>query len=382
MSQPNTVNRLPVSRATDTALTREHYICPEIFEKEHQKIFSKQWTFAGHVAQVPKIGDYFLHDFAGESLIIVRESEDGLRAHYNVCRHRGSRIADKQAGNVRNFICPYHQWNYGLDGNLRRAPMMPNADCIDYDKYALFPASVEIWAGLIFVNLSPQPEVSLRDELGEPSEGLQKMRPEHMKEIHRETLVVRANWKTLLENYLECYHCMGSHPELGIAFDIHKSYVQTAGWGPTTCFLGGEPLRKGLVTVSMTGDLVSKPLGDYAEMSEPPIEITEGMGCLPVLSRALFHIDHAIIHSMNPISPSEVEWTSRWYVHTDAVEGQDYDKDKVTEVWQATNAEDKVLCERNYRGVTSRAYRPGPLHPSAEGALAPTLRFIQDMMQR
>jgi phenylpropionate dioxygenase-like ring-hydroxylating dioxygenase large terminal subunit len=382
MSQPSPVARLPVGRATDGALTREHYTSHEIFEREREKIFASQWTFAGHLSQVPKVGDYFLHRYAGESLIIVRESATQLRAHYNVCRHRGSRIADAPAGNVRNFICPYHQWNYALDGSLRRAPMMPDVDCIDYDKHALFPASVEVWAGLIFVNLSPTPEVSLTAALGEPSEGLKKMRPQHMKEIHRETLSVRANWKTLLENYLECYHCMGSHPELGIAFDIQSSYVQTAGWGPTTCFLGGEPLRKGLMTVSMTGDLVAKPLGDYAKMSELPAEVTEGMGCLPVLSRALFHIDHAIIHAMNPISPDEVDWTTCWYVNADAVEGVDYDKAKVTEVWRTTNAEDKVLCERNYLGVTSRMYRPGPLHPAAEGALGPALRFIQEMMER
>lgn len=381
MNKPSFGNSLPTMRAADTALTREHYLDPDLFEREHLKIFSKQWTFAGHISQVPNIGDYFLHSFAGENLIIVRESDNQLRAHYNVCRHRGSRLADNTSGNVRNFVCPYHQWAYDLDGRLRRAPMMPDADCIDYDKLSLFPASVEVWAGMIFVNLSSAPAVGLADALGEPTEGLMKLRPERMKEIQRDTLTVGSNWKTLLENYLECYHCAGSHPELGIAFDIEKSYQQTAGWGASACFLGGEPLRQGFTTVSMSGDLVSLPLGDYAEMEELPLEIAEGLGCLPVLTRVLFHVDHAIIHTMNPISPSEVEWTTRWYVHADAREGVDYEIEKVCEVWRATNAEDKALCERNYKGVMSRRYLPGPLHPGAEGALAPVLHFIQELMQ-
>lgn len=370
---------LRAGRATDTTLTREHYISREIFEEEASKVFSKQWTFAGHVSQIKNVGDYFIHNFAGESVIIVRESATGIRAHYNVCRHRGSELTKADQGNVRNFVCPYHQWSYGLDGALRRAPMMPDKECIDYDKHSLIPATVEVYAGMIFINLSSTPDASLKELLGAPTEILNKLQPENVKEIYRESLVVKGNWKTLLENYLECYHCAGSHPELGISFDIQSSFDQTAGWGGS-CFVGGEPLRKGFSTVSMSGELVSKPLGDYANEDVVPLEIAEGFGLLPVLTRVLFHVDHAIIHSMNPISESEVEWTSRWYVRSDAVEGTDYDVDKVTEVWRATNAEDKELCERNYRGVRSKKFIPGPLNPLAEGGIRPALDLISSMM--
>ncbi len=108
--------------------------------------------------------------------------------------------------------------------------------------------------------------------------------------------------------------------------------------------------------------------------------MAEGLGLLPVLTRVLFHIDHAIIHVMNPLSVGEVVWTSYWYVRDDAVEGQDYSVDKVAEVWRATNAEDKQLCERNYKGVLSRTFVPGPLNPRAEGALRPVLDIYLKMM--
>jgi Rieske 2Fe-2S family protein len=372
-------SRARTARASVTTLPREYYVSPEIFEREREKILFRQWTCAGHVADIPKVGDYFVHRFAGESLIIVRESEDRVRAHLNVCRHRGSQLATSDKGHVKRFVCPYHQWSYNLDGTLYRAPMMPDGDCIDYDKLALDQASVEVWAGLIFVNLSGTPNQSLLETLGPPPDGLLRLEPEKIKPICRDRLVIRANWKTLLENYLECYHCPGSHPELGIALDIQSSYDQTATWAGG-CFLGGEPVRKGLVTVSMTGQLVSKPLGRHAESPMLEREASEGLGLLPVLSRALFHVDHAIVHVMNPLSVDKVEWTTTWYVHQDALPGVDYDIDRVVEVWRATNAEDKELCERNYRGVMSRWFKPGPLNPRAEGAIRPILDHYLQLM--
>ncbi|MBE2274941.1 MAG: aromatic ring-hydroxylating dioxygenase subunit alpha [Rhodobacteraceae bacterium] len=370
-----------ISRASDTTLTRDYYVSPDVFEREVRQVFFKQWSYAGHVSQIPNIGDFFLHSYAGESLIIVRESAENIRAHFNVCRHRGSQLTEAPSGNVKRFVCPYHQWTYELDGRLKRAPMMPDAECIDYEKLSLHMAAVEVWAGMIFINLASQPEQTLIEALGAPPAGLLKLEPERLKEICRDRLLVKANWKTLLENYLECYHCAGSHPELGVAFDIQSSFDQTADWGGT-CFLGGEPLRKGLVTVSMTGELVSKPLGRHAEDRTPELEVAEGLGLLPVLTRVLLHIDHAVIHVMNPLSVNEVEWTSYWYVRDDAVEGQDYSVDKVAEVWRATNAEDKQLCERNYKGVLSRTFVPGPLNPRAEGALRPVLDVYLRMMDQ
>ncbi|WP_413851871.1 aromatic ring-hydroxylating oxygenase subunit alpha [Albidovulum sp.] len=210
-------------------------------------MFFKQWSYAGQVSRIPNIGDFFLHSFAGENLIIVRESAESIRAHFNVCKHRGSLLTEAPSGNVKRFVCPYHQWTYELDGRLKRAPMMPDAECIDYEKLSLNMAAVEVWAGMIFINLSSHPEQTLAETLGDPPAGLLKLEPERLKEVCRDRLLVKANWKTLLENYLECYHCAGSHPELGVAFDIQSSYDQTADWGGT-CFLGGEPLRKGFVT--------------------------------------------------------------------------------------------------------------------------------------
>jgi phenylpropionate dioxygenase-like ring-hydroxylating dioxygenase large terminal subunit len=382
MNETLRTEEAPALRAIGTTLTREHYVSREIFDKEIEKIFFKQWFCAGHVCQIPNVGDYFLHSFAGENLIILRESADEIRAHFNVCRHRGSQLTKAEKGNVKLLVCPYHQWSYELSGRLKRAPMMPNhSECVDYSKLGLKSATVEVYGGLIFVNFSPQPAQRLSDEFGVPGETFKRLEPEKLKELCRTRLSVKANWKTLLENYLECYHCAVSHPDLGVAFDIQASMQQTADWGGGgACFVGGEPLRKGFATVSKNGELVSKPLGRFADDVTVQREVAEGLGLLPVLTRVLFHLDYANVHMMNPISVDEVEWTTVWYVRADAVEGVDYDADRVTEVWRATNAQDKELCERNYRGVVSRNFVPGPLNPKAEGAIRHALDYYLELM--
>lgn len=150
---------------------------------------------------IPNVGDYFLHTFAGESLIIVRESAEIVRAHHNVCRHRGSQLTKAESGNVKLFVCPYHQWSYALDGGLKRAPMMPDVECIDYDKLALKSASAEVWAGMIFINLSPKPEQTLVEALGEPPAGLLKLEPENIRKFAAISsscaATGRRSWKTI-----------------------------------------------------------------------------------------------------------------------------------------------------------------------------------------
>ena len=98
-----------------------------------------------------------------------------------------------------------------------------------------------------------------------------------------------------------------------------------------------------------------------------------GIGIVPSLTRIIFHVDHALVHVMRPLDVGHVRWETRWYVSADAVEGRDFTRDGVSELWRLTNAEDIALCENAYRGVTSRRYVPGPLHPRREGAIRPAL---------
>jgi Rieske 2Fe-2S family protein len=164
--------------------------------------------------------------------------------------------------------------------------------------------------------------------------------------------------------------------------DVEATYRNTGADWKGEYFSGHLQLRPGMKTGSMTGALVSRPLGQFAEMDAAalPDGFGAGIGIVPALLRIIFHVDHALVHVLRPLDVGHVEWETRWYVSADALEGRDYEKDAVTALWRCTNAEDIALCESAYRGVCSRRYVPGPLHPRREGAIRPALDTYLQLM--
>ena len=138
-------------------LPQRYFISPEIFAKEQERIFSSQWVLVGHQSQIAKAGDYFVHEVAGESLIVAHDQEATLRAFYNVCRHRGTRLCEEQSGHSPTIQCPYHAWTYALDGTLVGAPHMGQVKGFDKDEHSLHAINLALWEGFIFVHLAEQP---------------------------------------------------------------------------------------------------------------------------------------------------------------------------------------------------------------------------------
>ena len=136
-------------------LDQEFYVNDHIFDLDIKNIFSKQWVFVGHTSRIPNHGDYFLFNIAKESIIIVRDKDNLIHAHYNVCRHRGSQICSENEGNSKALICPYHAWTYNLDGSLRGARLMEKN--FDKNQWSLHKCNLKIFEGLIFINLSDNP---------------------------------------------------------------------------------------------------------------------------------------------------------------------------------------------------------------------------------
>jgi Rieske 2Fe-2S family protein len=362
-----------------TLLPREYYTSEEIFEREVEQIFTRQWTYVAHESQIPNPGDFVVEEIVGESLIIVRGDEGEVNAFFNVCRHRGYQFCEQVRGSAKRFICPYHQWSYDRDGRVLNVPGAPDGELFDYADWGLHRAHVTVWHGLIFVALGEDAPSPLGPALDEHAASMVPALPERCREAFRETYDVQTNWKTLLENYLECYHCRGSHPELCHSMSIDATYESTAGW-IGEYFSGGMPMKPGVKTASMDGELVSTPLAGWAGLEEIPDNLCGGFGIVPMLARVICHADHMLMHLLRPIDVSHTVWDTRWFVHEDAVEGVDYDLDRLTEVWRATNREDIGLCEGAFRGVRSRRFVSGPLHPQREPAIHSALETYQTMM--
>lgn len=361
-------------------LPRAYYVSPELFAKEVEQVFCKQWVFLGHASQIRGVGDYFLETFAEESVIVVRESAQRITGYFNVCRHRGHPLCKDEAGSVQQFTCPYHRWSYGLDGALRRAPGSPDGEQFDYRDWGLHRVSIELWHGFIFAWLGRDEPPPLASKFATAEADFRLLEPERVKEAHRESYDIDANWKLLLENYLECYHCEGAHPELCVAMDVQATYASTGSEWTGEYFSNPLQLRPGMKTGSMDGQLVSKPLGVFAGQRDLPDGFGAGIGIVPALTRVIFHIDHGLVHMLRPVDAGRVRWETRWYVHEDAVEGEDYDVARLTEVWRTTNRQDLTLCEAAYRGVRSRRFISGPLDTKREAAIRSALQTYLALM--
>jgi len=364
-----------------TSLPRHYYVSEEIFEAERHKVFSRQWVYAGHVSQVREPGDYYVRAVGPESLIIARDGEGRLRAFFNVCRHRGSRIcAGNATGSAKVFVCPYHRWSYGIDGRLRGAPGARDGQDFDYADWGLQEAHCGSYFGSIYVYLADdEPEETLYDTLSAVTSDMDKLaliEPERTKVAHREVYEVNANWKSLLENNCECYHCPGGHPSLCVAWDPQIGFLRDDG---TMHPLQKElyvPLRPGTKTFSIDGDWVcSRPLG-----TPQADRFSVGWILTPNFSALAYFADHGVAIVVEPISVDRSRLVAEWFVHEDAVEGVDYDVQRLIEVFHVTNLEDVAFVEQNYQGSTSLRYVPGPNNPRRETFLRNALTKYEALM--
>ena len=378
---------LRILREDGFALPQAAYTDREVFRADLERIFFTGWLFATHSCEVREPGRYVTFSVGAESVIIVRDSDGVLRAHYNVCAHRGSRITTDREGCARVLVCPYHQWTYGLDGHLRAARLM--GENFARDEHRLAPVAVRETAGLVFVCLAPDPPAfdGFADALGP------QLRPHRLDATRlaaRDTYRVQANWKTLVENNRECYHCRGSHPEFSLSnFDygthgdlrtdpryddaLADSYRhwESLGLAPAeVSFPGGSwyrisrlPLRAGFLTESLDGRPVAPLLGD---LTDPDVGSLRLVGLPNLWAHA--NCDYAVTTRLTPVDTTTTDVDVSFLVRDDAPD-VDIDIDAIAAVWRATSEQDWKLCENNAAGIASRGYRPGPLSPVIESSV-------------
>jgi glycine betaine catabolism A len=365
-------------------------------------IFYREWIFAAHECEIPKPGDYVTMQLGDYALIIARDLTGGLRCHHNTCRHRGFKICDAAKGNVkRRFVCPYHQWSYELDGSLARTRGMPG----DFDPAAhgLRSAHVASTGGMIFVCVADQaPDFAPVSAMVGPY--LAPFELADAKVAHESTIVEAGNWKLVMENNRECYHCVGSHPELCRTFP--ESPIHTHGTGAAKemaeiaemnahCEAHGLPSRFQIAADSQYRIMRMPFLDDARSMTmsgQPAVSrrLSDRLPASNIGDVLLFHFpstwnhftaDHAISFRILPLGPGQTQLTTKWLVHRDAVDGRDYDLKALTEVWLATNAQDTALVERNQTGVRSPAYAPGPYSAVHEGGVIQFADWYAHRMQ-
>lgn len=200
------------------------YTDPAIFAREKERIFHRSWQYVGLTEQVTQPGDFFTCTLGDVPLVVTRDEAGTLRAFINVCRHRGSELVLQACGNRQTLQCHYHAWTYNLDGTLRNAPGMKHEEGFDKTQFSLLNVQIDTWGPFIFVN--PDKDAApLKDVLG------------GLKRRVRGSYEIAANWKVVVDNYLECYHCPVAHPGFSSVIDVNNytiteyEYFSTQG-GP------------------------------------------------------------------------------------------------------------------------------------------------------
>lgn len=219
-------------KASVRALPASWYKSQEMYELERRAIFSRKWQLITHSARVPNSGDWVRYDVAGYSFIIVRDRQDKINAFHNVCRHRAFPVVTTPSGNSQIFSCKYHGWSYGLQGNLAKAPGYQDLPSFDKSKNGLFGIHTHIDRnGFVWVNLdaAADPEVKWKQDFEgvDEQERFDFYNFDEYAFDHTWEQEGDYNWKILADNYNECYHCKGAHPDIPTIADLSSYYVKT-----------------------------------------------------------------------------------------------------------------------------------------------------------
>jgi Rieske 2Fe-2S family protein len=350
----------------ERTLPREAYLAPEYFAREKERIFCREWVCVGRAEELAGAGDYVVKHVAGESILIVRTREGGLRAHYNVCRHRGSQLvpdcgSGRFAGGIR---CPYHSWTYTLEGELRTAPFLEESDGLARSELSLHPVGVDTWGGFLFVQLTPVEAeargLTLAAQLAGVPERLRRYPLAELSVARRITYEVQANWKVMLENYNECYHCGPVHPEL---CRLVPAFKQRGG--SELDWERGIPHREGAWTFTASGTTNRLP---FEGLDDDERIRHKGELVYPNFLLSL-SAEHVVAFLVFPHGPDRTTIVTEFLFHPTEMAKADFDPVDAVEFWDLVNRQDWAICESVQRGMSSRVFRSGYYAPMESWSL-------------
>jgi len=350
----------------ERTLPRAAYLSPEVFDEERERIFWRQWFVVGREEEVAAPGDYVVKDVAGESILVVRTRSGALAAHYNVCRHRGSQLVpDCRSGTFAGAIrCPYHSWTYTLEGELRTAPFLDESDGLARGDLSLHPVGVDTWGGFLFVHLTPRdaaaPGHSLSAQLAAVPERLSRYPLAELRVARRIVYEVRANWKVMLENYNECYHCGPVHPEL---CRLVPAFRQRGG--SDLDWEHGIPHRDGAWTFTATGTTNRLP---FEGLSEEERTRHKGELIYPNFMLSL-SAEHVAAFYVLPHGPDRTTIVNEFLFHPEEMAKPDFAPAAAVDFWDLVNHQDWAICESVQRGMSSRVFERGYYAPMESWSL-------------
>ena len=352
-------------------LAGRDYASAEVYEDERERLFFSTWVCIGRSAEVPETGDYLVRDLAGESIFVVRNAAGRLRAFYNVCAHRGTKLLDDEpaCGHLGKALkCPYHAWSYDLDGRLLATPNVAEDELFERADHPLHDVAVDEHGGFLFVNLAESPR-PLSEHLRDSNETITDFERYRMQDLRLGrgiTYDVAANWKIVVENYNECLHCPTIHPELVKVIPLFR---KGEVWDGETID-GGNLMLEGFTSFTATG---TSDLPKFPGLLDDDYGMYYGVFQFPNLMVNM-HPDSVMTYLVYPMGPARTTVVSEFYFRPEAIALPGFDPTPTVELWDLISRQDWAVCERAQLGVSSRSYRSG-VYPKKD-------RLLWDFNQR
>jgi glycine betaine catabolism A len=354
---PQQLDRALRAFGESTMLPATAYTDPAVLAWERRHFFAATWPCLGrvHDLAVDGTGQALTQraTTVGDIPVLLTFTDGGtnVKAFANTCRHRGHELLPEGGtGTKRALVCPYHAWSYDLAGGVIVAPGFEGVQTFDRAEHGLVELPCEVWHGWVFVNATAD-AVPFADHLGTLDELVAPYAPERLTLRARHTYEIAANWKIIVENYHECYHCPLIHPELCQVSPptSGENYDRPGAW------IGGSmDLAEHAVTMSLSGASGGRPI----EGVNP--RTVEYLGLFPNLLISA-HPDYVMTHRILPLAP-DLTWVECSWYFTDP----DVDPSYAVDFWELTNRQDFGACESVQRGLASPHFRPGPFAPTED----------------
>ncbi|MBO3751304.1 aromatic ring-hydroxylating dioxygenase subunit alpha [Streptosporangiaceae bacterium NEAU-GS5] len=364
-----------VSLSLLPTLSGDWYTDPAVFLVEQEQIFESLWFSAIRSADLDKPGAFRTVQVGRESVIVVRHRDGGLRAFLNVCRHRGARVCAEESGEVRrSFRCAYHAWTYDLDGTLIAAPNLVTMPDIDRRERGLIPVALRDWLGYAWVCLADEPPSfeetvieAVAERLGDPV-AVDHYGLESLALGRRITYDAAANWKLIIENFMECYHCATIHPELTTVIPEFSKGVASMVYAGHGALFGDR-----IAGFTVDGSAGFERLPDVTDDQDRRYY---GMTVRPQFLLNLVP-DHAIVLRLIPLAVDRTIVECDWLFAPEVIESG-ADVSASVELFDRVNRQDITACELTQPGMSSRAYRDGGVLVPSEHHIAQFHQWVID----